>query len=162
MSTKEALRLAEDMGLDLVLVAEKAQPPVVRIIDHGRWKYEQSKAKKENKRKTQEVKGIQLRPVTGEHDLQVIVKKAIKFLQEGDKVRFVCRFRQRELAHPKVGEGKLRYIMENIEDYGKADRDPVLSGRDMVLVVNPKPQAPPGGTKKNVEAENPQDRSEEV
>jgi translation initiation factor IF-3 len=163
MPTRKALDLAEDQGLDLVLIAEKAQPPVVRIIDHGRWKYEQSKAKKESKKKVQEVKGINMRPATGEHDLQIIIKKAIKFLQDGDKVRLVCRFRQRELAHPKVGETKLRHIMQALEEFGKTERDPILGGREMVLVISPRPQAPPpGGAKKNVEAENPPDSSEEV
>lgn len=161
MPTRQALELAEEKGLDLVLIAEKAQPPVCRIIDHGRWKYEQSKAKKENKKKPQEVKGINLRPATGEHDLQVIIKKALKFLEEGDKVRLVCRFRQRELAHPRVGEQKLRKIMEALDEVGKPERDPVLTGRDMVLVVNPRPPGT-GGAKKNVKTEDPPNGGEEV
>lgn len=152
MSCREALNIAQDQDLDLVLVAEKAQPPVVRIIDHGRWKYEQDKLKKEHKKKKpQEVKGITLRPGTAEHDLQVIVRKAIKFLNEGDKVRLVCRFRQRELAHPEVGKGKLLIIAERLADLGKPDRDPILNGREMVLLINPKPAT--GGVKKNVKAE---------
>ncbi len=159
MTCREALNAAKDQELDLVLVAEKAQPPVVRIINFGRWKYEQEKLKKENKKKTQEVKGITMRPGTAEHDLQVIVKKAIKFLGEGDKVRLVCRFRQRELAHPEVGKGKLLIIAERLADLGKPDRDPILNGREMVLLINPKPA---GGPKKNVKAEDQQDGGEEV
>ncbi len=129
---------AESEGLDLVLVAPKAQPPVAKIIDHGRWKYEQNKLRKENKKKTQEVKGISLRPGTAEHDLQVIVRKATKFLKAGDKVRIVCRFRPRELAHPAVGREKLLMIAESLADLGKRDKDPALSNRDMVMIINPK------------------------
>lgn len=160
MPTREALNLAENEDMDLVLVAEKAQPPVVRIIDFGRWKYEQSKLKKESKKKTQEVKGINLTPRTGEHDLMVVVKKAIRFLLDGDKVRIVCRFRQRELVHPKVGEEKLKYIVGHLEEYGKLERDPALAGREMVIVLSPKPQS--GGAKKNVKAEDVSNGGEAV
>lgn len=160
MPTRQALNLAEDDGLDLVLVAEKAQPPVVRIIDFGRWKYEQSKLKKESKKKVQEVKGINLTPRTGEHDIMVVVKKATKFLLDGDKVRIVCRFRQRELVHPKVGETKLKNIANLLEEFGKLERDPALAGREMVIVLSPKPQS--GGANKNVKAEDVPDGGQEI
>ncbi len=159
MSCRDALNMAEERGLDLVLVAEKAQPPVVKITNYGRWKYEQSKAKKENKKKPQEVKGITISPRIAEHDLMVAMKKAERFLNENDKVRIVCRFKQRELAHPDIGKQKLLWIADKVADLGKIDRDPALSGREMVLIINPKPS---GGAKKNAKAEDVQDSSEEV
>lgn len=159
MPTREALNLAEEQGLDLVLVAEKAQPPVTRITNHGRWKYQQSKLKKENAKKAQELKGITMRPNIAEHDLQVIIRKATKFLQEGDKVRFVCRFRPRELAHPENGQRKLDAIMEAIGEFGKQDKKPMLNGREMVMLVNP---ISSGGQKKNAKAEDQQNGGEEV
>jgi len=158
MSTREALNLAQQADLDLVLVAPTAEPPVARIVDYGRWKYEQEKTKKENKKKTQEVKGITLRPNTAEHDLMVLVRKAIQFLGEGDKVRLVCRFKQRELAHPEVGAKKLEFIAAQVDEIGKRDKDPALSGREMVMVLNPKP----AGKQKNAKAEDQQDSGEEV
>jgi len=158
MSTREALNLAQQAELDLVLVAPAADPPVAKIVDYGRWKYEQEKTKKENKKKTQEVKGITLRPNTAEHDLMVLVRKALQFLGEGDKVRVVCRFKQRELAHPEVGAKKLEFIANNVEEVGKRDKDPVLSGREMVMVLNPRP----AGKQKNAKAEDQQNSGEEV
>lgn len=137
MSTRDALNKAKDEGMDLVLVAQKAQPPVAKIIDYGRWKYEQNKIRRENKRKTQEVKGITMRPGTATHDLQVIIRKATKFLEAGDKVRIVCRFRYRELAHPNVGKEKLIGIAEELAELGKMEREPALNGREMVMVLNP-------------------------
>lgn len=143
VTAKEALERAQDAGLDLVLVAPSAQPPVARIIDHGKYKYEQSKLKKNAKPKGQDVKGVKLRPNTATNDIQILIRNARKFLLEGDKVRIVCQFRQRELAHPEVGQGKLRFIIEELSEIGKIDRDPQLSGREMVVVVNPKPAAAP-------------------
>lgn len=150
--------MAKAVDLDLVLVAPNADPPVARIVNHGKYKYEQAKIKKENKRKPQEVKGIKLRPNTAEHDLQVLVRNARKFLTEGHKVRVVCLFRARELAHPEVGKGKLKVISDQLEDLGKLEREPALAGREMVIVLTPKP----AGTKKNAKVEDKQDGGEAV
>nr|MCU0317376.1 translation initiation factor IF-3 [Fimbriimonadaceae bacterium] len=138
-STKEALTKAQDAELDLVLVAGTAQPPVARITDYGRWKYEQEKRKKDEKKKVQEVKGIKISPTIAEHDLQTAVRKARQFLGEGHKVRVVCRFTRRELAHPEVGKRKLDQVSVLLEDLGKRDRDPALAGQEMVIVITPKP-----------------------
>lgn len=159
MTCRDALNMAESQGLDLVLVAERAQPPVVKIANYGKWKYEQSKAKKENKKKTQEVKGITISPRIAEHDLTVAMKKAERFLLDNDKVRIVCRFKARELAHPIIGHQKLMWIADRVAEIGKIDRDPVLNGREMVLIINPKVT---GGAKKNAKTEDEQDGGEEV
>lgn len=158
MPVRQSLESAQKLGLDLVLVAEKATQPVVKIVDYGKHKYEQSKLKKDKKPKAQDVKGVKLSPNIGEHDLQVIVKKTRSFLGDGDKVRAVCRFRQRELQHPEVGKRKILALVEAVADIGKPDKEPLLNGREMVVVINPVST----GKNKDVKAENPQDGSKEV
>jgi translation initiation factor IF-3 len=157
MSAREALTLSQKAELDLVLVAPNADPPVCKIADYGKHKYDQSKAKKDHKRKTQEVKSVKLRPGTDTHDIGVLVKKATKFLGEGHKVRVTCVFRPRELAHPEVGREKLRKIAEALEGVGKLDRDPMLAGREMAMVVSPV-----SGKKKDAKAEDKKDSGQEV
>lgn len=157
LSSRDALDKARELELDLVLVAPNAEPPVCKIVDYGKHKYEQAKAKKDHKKKPQEVKGVKLRPGTDKHDINVLIKKAIKFLEEGDKVRVTCTFRFRELAHPEIGREKLLAICKTLEGHGKADKDPVLSGREMVMVFNPVT-----GKKKNVKTEDKENGSQEV
>lgn len=152
LSSREALQKAKEAELDLVLVAASADPPVCKVVDYGKHKYDQAKAKKDHKKKTQEVKSVKLRPGTDTHDIGVLVKKAIKFLEEGHKVRVTCLFRPRELAHPEVGREKLSKIAALLDGHGKADRDPILNGRELVIVVNPV-----GGKKKDVKAEDKKD-----
>lgn len=159
MKTEEAIDIAREEGLDLVLIAPNAEPPVCRIVDYGKHKYDQDKLKKDQKRKVQEVKGIKISPKIQEHDIQVGIRKAAKFLQAGDKVRLVCRFRRRELAYPKLGYDKLEYMSEQLQEYGRKERDPVLNGNEMVMVLNPKSS---GSQKKDAKAENEQDGSQEV
>ncbi len=157
VTSSEALTKAKEHDLDLVLVAPNADPPVCKIVDYGKHKYEQAKAKKDHKKRVQEVKGVKLRPGTDTHDINVLVKKAIRFLGEGDKVRVTCAFRFRELAHPEIGRDKIIAICKSLEDYGKADKDPVLSGREMVVVINPV-----SGKKKNVKTQDKEDGSQAV
>lgn len=159
ITSRDALNHAQAAGLDLVLVAPNAEPPVARIVDYGKWKYEQDKQKKDQKKKTQDVKGIKISPGIAEHDIQTAVRKAKDFLADGDKVRVVCRFKFRELAYPDRGKEKLELIANELEEFGKREKDPVLNGREMVMVINPKPA---GGPKKNAKAEDKQDSSEEV
>ena len=155
--TREALQRARDAELDLVLVAPHAKPPVCKIVDYGKHKYTESKAKKDHKKKVQEVKGVKLRPGTDVHDIQVLVRKATKFLNDGNKVRVTCVFRYRELAHPKVGRVKLMKIAEDLAELGKMDRDPSMNGREMVMVLTPIT-----GKKKDAKAEDKQDGGEKV
>ena len=152
MSTRDALQKAREHELDLVLVAPNADPPVCKIVDYGKHKYDQSKAKKDHKKKVQEVKGVKLRPGTDTHDIGVLVKKAKKFLEEGHKVRVTCVFRYRELAHPEVGREKLGRIAVELESHGKVDREPSMNGREMVMVVSPVT-----GKKKDAKAEDKED-----
>jgi translation initiation factor IF-3 len=121
-------------------------------VDYGKHKYDQSKAKKDHKKKVQEVKGVKLRPGTDTHDIGVLVKKAKKFLEEGHKVRVTCVFRYRELAHPEVGREKLGRIAVDLESFGKVDREPSMNGREMVMVVSPV-----AGKKKDAKAEDKED-----
>ena len=158
ITAREALNRARDASLDLVLVAPQAVPPVVKITDYGRHKYEQSKLKKDKKPKGQSVKGIKVSPNIAEHDLQVMTRRAYQFLQEGDKVRVVCRFRQRELAYPDVGRKKMQALIEAVEEVGKPDKEPILNGREMVVVINPKP----AGKAKDAKTQDTQNGGEEV
>jgi len=152
--------MAEDAGLDLVMVAPNAEPPVAKIVDHGKYKYEQDKQKKDQKKKPQEVKGIKISPNIAENDMRTATRKAIDFLGNGDKVRVVCRFKFRELAYPDRGKQKLLWIAKELEEIGKPEKEPALNGREMVMVINPKVTG--GSQKKNAKAEDTQDSSEEV
>ncbi len=160
LDTRDAVKQAQGEGLDLVLVAPNADPPVCRIVDYGKYKYELAKRTKDNKPKKQEVKGIKISPVIADHDLMVAVRSTIKFLEEGHKVRVVCRFRKKQLTHPEVGKARLLKLIERVEEVGKPDRDPVMSGMEMVVVINPKII----GSKKNAQGktEDKQDSSEAV
>ncbi len=158
MTSREALNLAREAGLDLVMVAEKADPPVCRIVDYGKYKYEKDKRDRDSKKPKQDVKGIKLSPNIAENDLNTQIRKARGFLEDGDKVRVVCRFRQRELAHPQVGRAKIMAVVTALEELGKPDKEPTLSGKEMVIVINPKPP----GKQKDGKAEDKQDSGEEV
>lgn len=157
VKTRDALERAREAELDLVLVAPNAKPPVCKIVDYGKHKYDESKAKKDHKKKVQEVKGVKLRPGTDVHDIQVLIRKATKFLNDGNKVRVTCVFRYRELAHPKVGKVKLIKIAEDLAELGKMDRDPSMNGREMVMVLTPVT-----GKKKDAKAEDEKDGGETV
>lgn len=144
MSTDEALRLAQDRGLDLVEVAPMAKPPVCRIIDYGKFQYQQSKKAKELKKKqhTIQVKEIKLTPITEEHDFQFKLKHTQKFLNEGHKVKVTVRFRGRQLAHTDFGEEKLKRIAKEVEDIAVVERGPVMEGRNMLLILAPQSSTP--------------------
>lgn len=151
--------MAREAGLDLVMVAPAAQPPVCKIIDYGKYKYETEKREKENKKTKQDVKGIKMRPGTAAHDLGVLQKNARKFLEEGHKVRVTCQFRAREITHPEIGQRKLEKFAEQLADISMIEKHPGLDGKLMTMVLYPKA---PGTGKKNAKAENKQDGSEEV
>lgn len=165
VQSRKALQMAEDAGLDLVLVAPNAQPPVCRVIDYGKYKYDQEKREKENrlKRKTQDVKGIKIKPGTAGHDLQVSLKKARKFLEEGDKVRFLVQFKAREIAHPEIGVAKLNWFLEQLSDIAQVDKAPGLEGKQMTMVVSPNKKAiQQKASNDGKQAENKQDSGKAV
>jgi translation initiation factor IF-3 len=139
LTKQDALAAAEEVGLDLVEVAPNADPPVCRIMDFGKFKYQQSKkaqlAKK--KQKIIQVKEIKIRPKTDHHDLETKAKHARRFLGEGNKLKVTVRFRGREIVHPERGEIILGKLMELIEDIGTVESTPKMEGRTMVMVVAP-------------------------
>jgi translation initiation factor IF-3 len=153
MQSRQALQLAKDEGLDLVLVSSTATPPVAKIIDYGRHKYQESKLGKDKKSKQAEVKGIKISPRIAEHDLAFQVKKAKEFLEEGHKVKVTCMFKAREVTHPELGRKKLDKFAELCIDYGTVERIPTLDGRLMIMVLNPKPVT---GKKKDAKDSNKQ------
>ena len=159
MQSRQALNLAKEQGLDLVMVSPSAQPPVCRIIDYGKHKYNESKLGNDKKSKQQDVKGIKISPRIAEHDLEVGVKKAIGFLEEGDKVKVTCQFRAREVTHPELGQQKLAKFLEHVAEFATSERTPTLDGRMMIMVLLPKPGV---AKKKDAKSSNKQDRRKAV
>jgi translation initiation factor IF-3 len=139
MQSRQALQLAKDEGLDLVLVSAAANPPVAKIIDYGKHKYLEGKQGKDKKSKQLEVKGIKISPRIAEHDLAFQVKKAIGFIEDGHKVKITCMFKAREITHPELGRKKLDTFAEMCVDFATVERTPTLDGRLMIMVLNPKP-----------------------
>jgi translation initiation factor IF-3 len=141
MSSRAALELAREQGLDLVAVATEAQPVVCKIIDYGRFKYTTEKQKKETRKKQQDVKGIKFGPNSAEHDLGHLLKNAKKFLEEGHKVKVTCQFRRREIAHPELGKRKMEYFVQQLEDHCIVENQPKLEGKLMTMILSPKPSS---------------------
>ncbi|MCS6919668.1 MAG: translation initiation factor IF-3 [Fimbriimonadales bacterium] len=139
MHIRRALKIAQDKGLDLVEVAPTANPPVCRILDYGRYRYEQEKLAKEAKKKQKggDVKTIRLRPAIGAHDIETKIRNAIEFLEDGDKVKFVVIFRSREFGRPQVAEQLLRKVATALEEHGVIEKQPGMDGRQMVMVIAP-------------------------
>lgn len=137
MPTYQALELAQERGLDLVEVAPTAEPPVCRIVDYGRFKYESEKKAREVKKRqhTSELKEIRLRPRTDEHDLAVRAKHARRFLEEGHKVRLEVRFRGREVTHPEVAREQIERIVQGLTDIAVLERPPQMEGRSMAAIL---------------------------
>ena len=141
MPTSEALKQAEGRGLDLVEVNPKSMPPVCKILDFGRYKYEEKKRQSEAKRKQTvvELKEVKLRPKTDDHDLQVKVRSARRFLESGNKVKFTVRFRGREITHPHRAQMQLDWLIEQLADLANLEQRPQMEGRTMSAIVGPKP-----------------------
>lgn len=144
VSTREALRTAEEAGLDLVEISPNADPPVCKILDYGKYKYEQQKkaAEARKKQKTVDVKEIQIRPMIEDHDYQVKLRAAKRFLEEGDKVKVTLKFRGREMAHTKLGLDLVKRMIEDIGPIGKVDAEPRLEGKQVMTVLSPGAQTP--------------------
>ena len=139
LSTKEALYLAEQEGLDLIEIAPKANPPVCKIIDMGKYKYElQKKANKaKKKQKISELKEIKLRPNTEIHDYNFKIKNAQRFLSKKDKVKFTVRFKGREMQHHHLGMELLKRVEDDLKKVGKLELSPKFEGRQMTMVIQP-------------------------
>ena len=144
VSTDEAGALARSKGLDLVEISPTARPPVCRIMDYGKFKYEQKKKKGEAKKKQHQVqvKEIRVRPKTGTHDIDVKLRKAKQFLEEGDKVNFVVFFRGREVVHAAIGMRILQDLAEKLSEHGRVERPPRMEGKRMYMTVTPAKKIP--------------------
>jgi len=135
----QAIAKAEEAGLDLVLMSPNAKPPVCKIIDYGKYKYEQSKKANEAKKKQHviQIKEVKVRASTDQHDLDVKLKQVRKFLEQGNKVKLSVRFRGREMAYTERGAEQLKHIAEQVEDLGKPEKIPNLEGRQMIMIIAP-------------------------
>jgi translation initiation factor IF-3 len=149
LSLSEALRLAQSLDLDLVEVAPNAVPPVARLLDYGRFRYEQSKKEREGRKgqKGQELREVRMRPRTDAHDIEVKARLVRKFLTEGQKVKLSVLFRGREITHPEIGVALLRRVSESLEEEAKLEKMPSMEGRSMTMILAPaaakKPSAAP-------------------
>ena len=141
LATQEALRQAEEQGLDLVEVSPKAVPPVCRIMDYGKFKYEDAKKKKQARKHQTFVttKEIKFRPKTDEHDLDFKVRAIRRFLEEGNKARLVIVFRGREIVHPETGQAVLTKVVQRLTDIATVEQMAMMEGRRMAMIIGPKP-----------------------
>ena len=139
VSPEKALELSEEAGLDLVEISPNATPPVCKIMDYGKYKYEQQKRESEARKnqKIIEVKEIKFRPGTDTHDYEVTMRSVTKFLEKGDKVKITMRFRGREMAHQELGRELLERVAADIEAYGKIENIPKMEGRQMTMMIGP-------------------------
>lgn len=137
---RDALRMAQEANLDLVNVAPQAKPPVCRIMDYGKFRYEQSKREKEARKnqKIIQIKEVRLSPAIEENDVQTKLKHVKKFLQNGDKVKLSIRFRGREITHQEIGRKILDRMAEEVKDLSEIERQPKLEGRQMIMILTPK------------------------
>lgn len=139
MAVRDAIARAGEAELDLVEVAPTAQPPVVRIMDYGKYRYEQHKRGRGSAhRRAGELKGMRMSPKIGEHDFQVKARHVYSFLKDGNKVRVAMWFRGREMAHPRVGESLLYRMAETVSEVGSIEMMPRLEGRNMIMILAPK------------------------
>ncbi|MGR3462024.1 MAG: translation initiation factor IF-3 [Roseovarius sp.] len=139
VSPARAIEMAEEVGLDLVEISPNATPPVCKIMDFGKFKYEQQKREAEarKKQKTIEVKEVKFRPGTDTHDYEVKMRNVLKFLEGGDKVKITLRFRGREMAHQNLGRDLLERIAGDVEGVGRIENMPKMEGRQMIMIIGP-------------------------
>lgn len=142
VAVAEALRLAVEADLDLVEIAPMAEPPVCRVMDIGKFKYAESKKQHEAKLKQKQIqiKEVKFRPSTDEGDYSIKLRNLIRFLQEGDKTKVTLRFRGREIAHQSLGMRLLERVRTDLEEHGTVEQFPKMEGRQMVMVLAPKPK----------------------
>ena len=140
LPTNEAKRLAREKSLDLVEVNPKASPPVCKIMDYGKFKYEEKKKQNEAKKRQIQIglKEVKLRPKTDDHDMDVKIRHVRRFLEDGNKVKVTCRFRGREITHPETAERQLLLIIQEAEDISSVEQPPRMEGRTMTILLAPK------------------------
>ncbi len=151
VKTAEALRLAEQEGVDLVEIAPNAEPPVCRIMDYGKFKYQEQKRQQEAKAKQKvvQVKEVKFRPATDEGDYQVKLRNLRRFIEDGDKAKVTLRFRGREMAHQELGMRVLERVRDDMGELCQVEAMPKLEGRQMVMVLAPKRKASASGKAEN-------------
>jgi len=139
IATRDALEMARQRGLDLVEVAPNAIPPVCRLMDYGKFRYEQSRKERESRKNQHviELKEVRIRPKIDDHDLETKGRQAAKFLDHGDKVKMTVTFRGREMAHPDLGKALLDQLIEILRPHGTVEQMPRLEGRAMTVIMNP-------------------------
>lgn len=149
MPTPEAIKRAQELGLDLILVSPTAEPPVAKAMDYGQWQYENKKKQHEAKKKQHviQVKELKFRPNTDDHDYDFKKKHAIRFLQEGNRVKAVVQFRGREIAHTDLGRKLLLRFSEDLKEFGSIDGQPRLEGRNAHVIISPVKTATPPAAK---------------
>ncbi|MFU8835335.1 translation initiation factor IF-3 [Roseovarius sp. SHN287] len=142
VSPQRALEMAEEAGLDLVEISPNATPPVCKIMDFGKFKYEQQKREAEARKKQKiiEVKEVKFRPGTDTHDYEVKMRNVLRFLEGGDKVKITLRFRGREMAHQHLGRELLERIAEDVKELGRVENMPKMEGRQMIMIIGPAPK----------------------
>ncbi len=140
MAPQEALQIAEERELDLVLLSDKADPPVCRIMDYGKYKFEQEKKAREARKKqhTADVKEVKMRYKIDDHDYQVRVRQAMRFLKDGDKVKATVMFRGREIQHSDLADKLLKRMATDLEEVGEVQQAPKREGRNMMMLISPK------------------------
>ena len=142
LDTSEAIRQAEEFGLDLVEVQPNVDPPVCKILDYGKYKYEAQKRANEARKKQKiiEIKEVKFRPNTDKHDYEVKMRNVFKFLENGDKVKITLRFKGREMAHQELGRDLLLRVAEDTKETGRVENMPKMEGRQMIMLVGPLPK----------------------
>jgi len=142
VSSRRAMEMAEEAGLDLVEISPNASPPVCKIMDYGKYKYEQQKRESEARKKQKiiEVKEVKFRPNTDTNDYDVKMRNVVKFLDNGDKVKITLRFRGREMAHQDLGRNLLERVAKDIDGVGKVENMPKMEGRQMIMIIGPLPR----------------------
>ncbi|KNG92504.1 translation initiation factor IF-3 [Pseudaestuariivita atlantica] len=160
VTPSRAMELAEQAGLDLVEISPNASPPVCKIMDFGKFKYEQQKRESEarKKQKTIEIKEVKFRPNTDTHDYDVKMRNVYKFLENGDKVKITMRFRGREMAHQNLGRDLLERVAEDTKELGRVENFPKMEGRQMIMLIGPLP----AGTKPKPKAEPEAEQQDEA
>ena len=139
VATPDALRMAGELDVDLVEIAPTATPPVCRLMDYGKFKYQEQKkaAEAKAKQKVIEIKEVKFRPNTDTHDYDVKMRNVVKFLENGDKVKVTLRFRGREMAHQHLGRDLLERVADDVKELGKIENMPKMEGRQMVMMIGP-------------------------
>jgi translation initiation factor IF-3 len=140
LPVEEALAFAEERGLDLVEVAPMARPPVVRVMDYGKFKYEEARKAREARKKQHhiQIKEVKMRPGIEQHDFEFKIRHAHRFLEEGNKVKVTMMFRGRQVTHPELGREVMHRVAEAVHDVGKVESAPSLEGRNMTMILGPK------------------------